>query len=442
MCVGGVPRAAVVRAGPAPRWPRGGGLALKGLGMEWGVSTHREEWVLGREGPEEARAGARERAVAAGAGPGPALEAAEEAVLARHYEGLIVQVGARLGLPEAVREVGTIFFKRFYLAHSAMDFDPGRMSLTALYLAGKVENHYIPAEDLGQCVGREAKAVLAGEIAMLEALRFHLAVHAPCRALGGLLHGFEARESSNGKFGEQGAGSGAAAEEKPSENRARFTEVSKYARGALQRLMATDAPLRFAPARLAVAALRSAGRSAGDPRVKVFLDAEIDRAAAAADVAAAPVEGGGGPSGGQVGSSAVQLLRGFEEELAEIDLLGAEPVSQTSMEELQRIDAKLRKCRNPLFDPAAKKKKKKEEAPGGLGPLASARAVEAGPSDAPEGPAAAVLKAGAAAGEEEGVEGRRGSLKRTGPDSPEEDGGGEGAKRRKSGPGDGDEMGG
>lgn len=138
----------------------------------------------------------------------------------------------------------------------------------------------------------------------------------------------------------------------------------------------------------------------------------------------------------------MQLLRGFEEELAEIDLLGAEPVSQTSMEELQRIDAKLRKCRNPLFDPAAKKKKKKEEAPGGLGPLASARAVEAGPSDAPEGPAAAVLKAGAAAGEEEGVEGRRGSLKRTGPDSPEEDGGGEGAKRRKSGPGDGDEMGG
>ena len=415
--------------------------------MEWGVSTHRAEWVLGRGGPEGAREGARERALAAGGGPGPALEAAEEAVLARHYEGLIGQVGARLGLPEAVREVGAIFFKRFYLAHSAMDFDPGRMSLTALYLAGKVENHYIPAEDLGQCVGRDAKAVLAGEIAMLEALRFHLAVHAPCRALGGLLHGFEARESSNGEVGEEGAGSGAAAEEKPSENRARFREVSKYARGALQRLMATDAPLRFAPARLAVAALRSAGRSADDPRVKVFLDAEIDRAAAAAEAAAtaaaaAAVEGGGGPSGGEVGPAAGHLLQGFEEDLAEIDRLGAEQVSQASMEELQRIDAKLRKCRNPLFDPAAKKKKKKDEAPGGLGLPAPARTVEAGPSDAPEGPAGAVSKAGAAAGEEEGMEGRRGSLKRTGPDSPEEGGGGEGAKRRKSGPGDGDEMGG
>ena len=406
--------------------------------MEWGGSTHRAEWVLPRGEAEARRARARAAARAAGAGPGPALEPEEEGALARHYEGLIAQVGARLGLPEAVRQVGAVFFKRFYLAHSAMDFDPGRMALTSLYLAGKVENHYVPAEDLGQCAGREAKAVLGGEIAMLEALRFHIAVHAPCRALGGFLHAFEA--FAEGELaGGPGGGEGGAVKGEGGEGAAPagLAELDRAARGALRALIATDAPLRFAPARLAVAALRSAGRSVRNPRVKEFLDAEMVRAAQAA-----------GPAGGEA-----ELRRGLVEELSEIDRLAAESAERpaTALEELQRIDAKLRKCRNPLYDPARKKKKEGGKTlPPARGEGATPAAA-AGPSDAPgaqsmervaPAPAEAAPRAEATdtgGDTEEGAEGRRGSLKRAGPDSQEE--GGEGAKRRKSGPGEGNEMG-
>ena len=404
--------------------------------MEWGGSTHRAAWVLPAGEAEARRARARAAARAAGAGPGPALEPAEESALARHYEGLIAQVGARLGLPEAVRQVGAVFFKRFYLAHSAMDFDPGRMALTALYLAGKVENHYVPAEDLGQCAGRDAKAVLGGEIAMLEALRFHIAVHAPCRALGGFLHAFEAFAEGGPPGGASGGGGGAArGEGGEGAAPAGLAELDRAARGALRALMATDAPLRFAPARLAVAALRSAGRSVREPRVKEFLDAELTKAAQAA-----------GPVGGEA-----ELRRGLEEELGEIDRLGAESAERpaTALEELQRIDVKLRKCRNPLYDPARKKKREGGKNPPPARGEGAPPAAAAGPSDAPgaqptEGVAGAAPRAEAdgagGGGTEEGAEGRRGSLKRAGPGSPEE--GGEGAKRRKSGPDGGDGMGG
>ena len=137
--------------------------------------------------------------------------------------------------------------------------------------------------------------------------------------------------------------------------------------------------------------------------------------------------------------------------VGEIDRLGAESAERpaTALEELQRIDVKLRKCRNPLYDPARKKKREGGKNPPPARGEGAPPAAAAGPSDAPgaqptEGVAGAAPRAEAdgagGGGTEEGAEGRRGSLKRAGPGSPEE--GGEGAKRRKSGPGGGDGMGG
>ena len=378
----------------------------------WAGSTHRA-WLEAGAGPEglgaqRARARARclaearafrlqeHQAVAAG-GPGASapgaagaaaeaaagfrfepLTEAEERALRRYHEGQIAQLGDSLQLKEAIRGLAALYFKRFYLRWSVMDHDPARIVLACVYLACKVEDHYVGADEFGKVVNLDAKHILNNELVVLEALGFDLLAHVPSRMLYGFCQDFAAFLQ-----GPEFAGLGLDPD-------ALAARLHQRARGALAALMLTDAPLLFPPGLVALAALRSGARSdqwgAEDGgRLQAFLGRAVGRAAAAG-----PGGGAGGPAGGPDPEAALRRR------LGEVDRYGVEGAGQTAgLEALKEIDRKLRKCRNPRFDPttatfkaqrAAEKQQKQQQKVGQKKAkrTAAAAAAEAAPDPDPK----------------------------------------------------------
>lgn len=67
--------------------------------------------------------------------------------------------------------------------------------LTCVYLACKIEESYISAEELSRQFQQSEQHLLATERQLLEALHFHFVTYSPYRSLGGLI----------GKLGDAGA---------------------------------------------------------------------------------------------------------------------------------------------------------------------------------------------------------------------------------------------
>ena len=212
-------------------------------------STQRRHWTLSADEIARRRSEARARAIdaanearAARVGGAPSGEAPtidpptpdEEALLRRYYEVKIQKVCQAFSLPTKVRATAVALFKRFLTRTSPLDRSHSLKvtMLTSIYVACKVEENYVSAEEIGKGMQEDHNKVLAAELSILAGLEFQLVTYSPYRAVDAL-----AREMIDPK---------------PSDG------LTPRARAVCDAIMLTDAPLTFPPGVLALAALRAA----------------------------------------------------------------------------------------------------------------------------------------------------------------------------------------
>lgn len=111
----------------------------------------------------------------------------------------------------------------------------------------QMEEAYISAAELARLSGIKPAAILNSELPVLQTLRFDLVVMSPYRALAGFLEETRKRAQKPGAVEPSLVG----LQESTAQG------AHKAALAAVDALMRTDAPLRFSPGQLALAALRS-----------------------------------------------------------------------------------------------------------------------------------------------------------------------------------------
>ncbi len=119
----------------------------------------------------------------------------EEKKLFSYYERMISKICVLYHFPRKIMAISLVYFKRFYLKFSILDYEPWTLMITCVYLACKVENAYISAEELAKGVQQDAriveKIVLGSEMNLLQGLDFDLVVHTPYAALDGFCFDLE-----------------------------------------------------------------------------------------------------------------------------------------------------------------------------------------------------------------------------------------------------------
>lgn len=213
----------------------------------------------------------------------------DQELLLRFYASRLQAICSELKLPLSVKGTAVSYLRRAYVHQSVLDRDPQSIFLTCLYLACKVgrrgfgrthvqetiqvvlqhptsplllgqltylsphlprmqmEESYISAAELARLCGIKASAILNSELPVLQTLRFDLAVSSPYRALAGFLEEARVRAQRPGAVEPSLVG----LQESTAQS------AHRAALAAVDALMLTDAPLRFSPGQLALAALRS-----------------------------------------------------------------------------------------------------------------------------------------------------------------------------------------
>eukprot|EP00850_Spirogloea_muscicola_P007290 SM000036S13334 [mRNA] locus=s36:602546:605711:- [translate_table: standard] len=271
-------------------------------------------------------------------GPLPeALTVEEEVLILRYYEHKIQQVCGAFNFPNKIQATAIMYLKRFYLRWSTMEHDPKHIMLTCVYLACKVEEFHVSAEEFGKGIQQDPQVVLKNELTVLQGLCFELIIYAPYRSLEGLLLDHEA--STTGLELTLSAEKLQASTLYSCSFAASYMagELSQAGRFVADKIMLTDAPLMYSPGKLAVAALWSSCRELGMSGIEKYLKSLIGRR----------------KEGPQV-----------SDYMANVDaiVLQVAGVAKVDEGEVRRIDRKLKYCRNPsLFqdEPARRGKKDK-----------------------------------------------------------------------------------
>ncbi|KAG2447972.1 hypothetical protein HYH02_007001 [Chlamydomonas schloesseri] len=398
--------------------------------MDFATSSHRQRWLYTRTGLTEERRKLQERVVdglrrqrhaaaAAGgtAGGGadggsgggaespevagsatkrarepPPLSALGELLMLKYYQQIIQEKCREMRMPVKVMATAILYHKRFFLRHSSMEFDPGRVMITAIFMATKVEEFYTRAADIAKSFDVTEDLVVKQEVALLEGLNFDLVVHSPYRALQGLLQ--ELKEARAAAAAAGGAASPPGSASPPPATATATSQqqqqqqlaglppldegllpaalpdspgldaAARAAFGALDALMLSDAPLLYGPAQLAAAALRSGFKAKG-VRIPNFLARIAQRAAlllggggggggmevvAAGAGAAAPLGGSASPSPSPAppGDPAAALTAALDE----LDALGSEGARRVEVDEVKEANAAAREWRNLLKEAA------------------------------------------------------------------------------------------
>jgi len=175
------------------------------------------------------------------------LTPAEERILSRKYEDVLSKFCGEFQphMPKCVIGTSLMFFKRFYIHNSNMDYHPKDIMLTCVYLACKVEEFYVP---IGQFVknlrgDREkfADAILSFELTLMSKLKYHLTIHNPFRPMEGFLIDIKTRNTEVC-------------------NPEKFRKAAEY---FIDRSLQSDACLIFSPSQIALAALRHGASKEG-----------------------------------------------------------------------------------------------------------------------------------------------------------------------------------
>ena len=226
------------------------------------TSTQKRFWILSREDIEKRRSdawrGAIESAQEARASTGEPLQTdgpepltdEEETLLRRYYEAKILKVCAAFSLPSKVQATAVTLFKRFLLGTSLLQHNLKVMMLTSIYVACKVEENYVSAEEFGKGMHEDASRVLNAELTLLAGLQFQLVTYSPYRAVNGFRCDLEEKTERGDLEG-------------PVTPREKLDECVGLARRTVDKLMLTDAPLMYSPGKLGLAAFRAAGRELG-----------------------------------------------------------------------------------------------------------------------------------------------------------------------------------
>ena len=289
-------------------------------------STQRRHWTLSADEIARRRSEARARAIdaanearAARVGGAPSGEAPtidpptpdEEALLRRYYEVKIQKVCQAFSLPTKVRATAVALFKRFLTRTSPLDRSHSLKvtMLTSIYVACKVEENYVSAEEIGKGMQEDHNKVLAAELSILAGLEFQLVTYSPYRAVDAL-----AREMIDPK---------------PSDG------LAPRARAVCDAIMLTDAPLTFPPGVLALAALRAAAAESDTDAAAV--NALLDRLGSGdlSDKMSDKMEGT---------SRGVDLAAELDEVAAALATRGGEPDEDAvrGVDAVRRVDKKLR----------------------------------------------------------------------------------------------------
>ncbi|XP_071586662.1 cyclin-H [Heliangelus exortis] len=178
------------------------------------------------------------------------LEPHEELAICKYYEKRLLDFCAvfKPAMPRSVVGTACMYFKRFYLNNSVMEYHPRVIMLTCAFLACKVDEFNVSsAQFVGNLrespVGQEKalEQILEYELLLIQQLNFHLIVHNPYRPFEGFLIDLKTRYPAleNPEF------------------------LRKAADDFLSRVALTDAYLLFTPSQIALTAIFSSGSRAG-----------------------------------------------------------------------------------------------------------------------------------------------------------------------------------
>ncbi|XP_063051339.1 cyclin-H [Engraulis encrasicolus] len=124
------------------------------------------------------------------------LDPREEMVLFRHYEKRLLDFCAMFkpAMPKSVVGTAAMYFRRFYLNNSLMEYHPRIIMLTCTYLACKVDEFNVSStqfvgqlQDTPAAQEKVLEQILEFELLLIQQLNFHLVVHTPYRPMEGLL---------------------------------------------------------------------------------------------------------------------------------------------------------------------------------------------------------------------------------------------------------------
>ncbi|XP_069746598.1 cyclin-H isoform X2 [Narcine bancroftii] len=172
----------------------------------------------------------------------PLLEPHEEKVLCKYYEKRLLDFCSAFKptMPKSVMGTASMYFKRFYLNNSLMEYHPRTIMLTSVYLACKVDEFNVSSSqfvaNLWESAAAQEKAleqILEYELLLIQQLNFHLIIHNPFRPFEGFLIDLKTRCS---------------ALENPE-------ALRKTADEFLSRETMTDAGLLFTPSQIALTAI-------------------------------------------------------------------------------------------------------------------------------------------------------------------------------------------
>ncbi|XP_015685702.1 cyclin-H-like, partial [Protobothrops mucrosquamatus] len=178
------------------------------------------------------------------------LDQHEELIICKYYEKRLADFCSvfKPAMPKSVGGTACMYFKRFYLNNSVMEYHPRIIMLTCAFLACKVDEFNVSS---AQFVGnlRESPAgqektleqILEYELLLIQQLNFHLIVHNPYRPFEGLLIDLKTRYQLL---------------ENPE-------TLRKTADDFLNRVSLTDACLLFTPSQIALTAMVSSASRSG-----------------------------------------------------------------------------------------------------------------------------------------------------------------------------------
>ncbi|XP_056131912.1 cyclin-H [Lampris incognitus] len=221
-------------------------------------SSQKKYWIFGsEESVEQFRCNAnqkfRNNTLASGkpgVGESLFLERHEEEVLFRHYEKRLLDFcnAFKPVMPKAVVGTAIMYFRRFYLNNSLMDYHPRIIMLTCAYLSCKVDEFNVSSSqfvgNLQETPAGQEKVleqILEYELLLIQQLNFHLVVHNPYRPMEGLLIDLKTRYPLL---------------ENPE-------SLRKSADDFITRAAMTDAGLLFPPSQIALTAILNSASRAG-----------------------------------------------------------------------------------------------------------------------------------------------------------------------------------
>ncbi|XP_042307356.1 cyclin-H isoform X5 [Sceloporus undulatus] len=178
------------------------------------------------------------------------LEAHEELAVCKYYEKRLLDFCSvfKPAMPRSVVGSACMYFKRFYLNNSVMEYHPRIIMLTCAFLACKVDEFNVSSAQFvsnlrESPVGQEKalEQILEYELLLIQQLNFHLIVHNPYRPFEGFLIDLKTRYPLL---------------ENPE-------TLRKTADDFLNRVALTDACLLYTPSQIALIAILSSASRAG-----------------------------------------------------------------------------------------------------------------------------------------------------------------------------------